>query len=120
MASVTRVAEAAEAVCGALHDLGWEFIGESDFKASTWFLRGDGAKLVKIEVQRSRLADFVIVNVLWPVLANPPYEGRQTLQIDVAGGTVAEVKDATERAVVRCLEIFRDVLAQTGVAAVPR
>lgn len=117
MPNVTRVAEAAEAVCGALHELGWELLGETNNGASTWFLRGDKPKQTRIEVQRSLLADFLIVNIEWIVLTNPPSKGRQTLNVDIGKSTHREVKDATERIVVKCLEVMRDVYAEAGLAS---
>jgi hypothetical protein len=120
MGSVTRVQEAAEAICGALYNTEWELMGESDGGASTWFIRGAKPKQVRVEVQRSRLADYVIVNVEWFNLSLPgkTIRGKETLQIPC---TPAEsdfsVRQATELAVVRCLEILKDVVAGTGVAS---
>jgi hypothetical protein len=116
MPSVTRVQEAAEAVCGALIELGWEFMGETNQRASTWFIRGDKPKQTRIEVQRSRLADYLIVNIEWPALSNPPHPGRLTININIGDSTHRQVKDATERAVVRCLEVMRDVAGGIGLA----
>lgn len=124
MPRVSAVQETAEAVCGALHRFDWRPMYredgsfESDDGASTWFIRGDSPKQVRIEVQRSKLADYVLVNVEWPVLGRErAYRGRQTLQIDVSNGITADVHEAAQRAVTRCLVIFRDVLEGSGVAA---
>lgn len=113
----TRVQESAEAICGALHALHWEFKGETDHGASTWFTRGEVGKQVRVEVQRSSLADVVIVNVEWLNMSKPPtvVRGRQTLQVTVTSDK-GEVMRATERAVEKCLLIFRDVLSSSGVA----
>lgn len=121
MASVTRVQEAAEAVCGALHRFGWRMIGETDAGASTWLLRGTKPHIVKIEVQRSRLADYLIINVEWPVLTNPPHKGRQTISVN-CGHEVrdSEIRAATERIVVKCIEINNDVMSEEGVASTTR
>lgn len=113
---VTRVQEAAEAVCGALSELGWELLGETNERASTWFIRGDKPKQTRIEVQRSRLADYLVVNLEWIVLTNPPSKGRQTLNIDIGKSTYRQVKDATERIVLKCLEVQRDVVQGVGLA----
>lgn len=119
MANVTKVQEAAEAICGALHDLTWQFMGETDNGASTWFIRGEKPKQVRIEVVRSKLADVVLVNVEWLNLSQPPEikRGRQTLQVDVREGRSPNTFAATQRAVEKCLSIFRDVLTGTGVAS---
>lgn len=116
MPGVTRVQEAAEAVCGALHSLDWEFMGETNGNASTWFIRGEKPKQLRVEVQRSLLADYVIVNAEWPVLTNPPHKGRLTFNINVGESTQRQVRENTEKIVVRCLELFRDVLQGSGVA----
>lgn len=122
---VTRVQEAAEAVCGALIDVGWEphvnSYGEfeSSDRSSTYFRRGDTtAQSTFIEVQRSRLADYLVVNIKWPVLGRPPTIGHLTINID-CGSTVrqTEIREATQNAVVRCLEIMRDVITGEGVAS---
>lgn len=116
MPNVTRVAEAAEAVCGALHATDWEFMGEGNHGASTWFIRGESPKQARVEVLRSSLADYLLINVEWLVLTNPPSKGRETININIGESTQRQVKDSTERAVIKCLEIFRDVLQASGVA----
>jgi hypothetical protein len=112
--STKATQEAAEAICGALHRYQFQFLGESDGGASTWFMRGEHPKRIRIEVQRSALAPMVIVNVEWRNLFSK-LRGRQTLQVDVRG-SAGDVFQATEKAVLRCLEIFRDVVSEEGVA----
>lgn len=119
MVSLTKnynreIREAAEAICGALHRYSFEFLGESSDGASTWFHRGNRPKDVRIEVLRSALAPMVLVNIEWRNLAEHA-RGRITAQCDVRGSK-ADVFAATEKAVLRCLEIYRDVLDETGVA----
>lgn len=118
MPSVTRVQEAAEAILGALHRLDWRPMDPDapDQGASTWFIRGEKPKQLRVEVQRSLLADYVIVNAEWPVLTNPPHKGRLTFNINVGESTQRQVRENTEKIVVRCLELFRDVLQGSGVA----
>lgn len=116
----TKQGECAEAICGALHELGFEFLGDSNGIASTWFRRGDWPKAVRIEVLRSALAPMVIVNVEYPNISKPGLFllGRSTLQIDVDDGqTMGQIEAATEEVVVRCLEILRDVVSGEGVAS---
>jgi hypothetical protein len=116
VAEYTReIAETAEAICGGLHRYGWELIGEAGpNNASTWFSRGEKPKIIRTEVVRSALAPMVLVNVEWYNL-HTRQRGRQTLQVDVRGSN-ADVFMASEKAVLRCLEIFRDVLEGSGVA----
>jgi hypothetical protein len=116
MSQDQAIAEAAEAVCGALHRLDFQFLGESEDGASTWFHRGQYPKDVRIEVVRSALAPMVLVNLTWRNLSERPIQiGRKTLQVDVRGAQQA-VFEATETAVLRCLQIFRDVVEGEGVA----
>ena len=116
MAEVTAVQEAAEAICGALHRYRYDFLGESPDGASTYFRRGNRPKHVRVEVVRSALAPMVLVNTeFYNLHASPARYGRITQQVDVRGSR-ADVFAATEKAVLRQLEVFRDVLEGTGVA----
>lgn len=115
----TLLEETYEAVCGALHGTDWQMIGEQG--ASAWWVRGtERGKRVRVEVQKSTLAPTLIVNVEWHVTALAPQllRGRTTLQVgcDPAKDTRSEVEAATQQVVLRCLEIFRDVLEGKGVA----
>lgn len=117
--NITKQLEAAEAVCAALYETGWEFLGETDGQASTWFRRGEKPKIVRVEVQRSRLAEYVLIKPEWLNLSLPDrvIKGQEVLQIDCGKyGTDATIKEATTQAVVRCLEILRDVVSGQGVA----
>lgn len=109
-----HIAEAAEAINGALHRFAFRHLGDKD--ASTWFTRGDYPKDIRIEVVKSNLAPMVLVNQEWRNLTtNPVTFGRRTLQIDVRGSQ-NDVFKATEKAVLSCLELYRDVLEGKGVA----
>lgn len=110
--TTAAVLETAEAVCGALHRYDFQHIG--DRGASTWFFRGEYPKRIRVEVVRSDLAPYVLVNIEWYNL-HRKQRGRVTLQVDTQGAA-ADVFRATERAVLKCLEIYRDVLAEEGLA----
>lgn len=113
-----QIAEAAEAICGALHRLDFRFLGESEQGASTWFTRGEHPRNIRIEVQRSELAPFVNVNLEWRNYSDRAagtMRGSKTLQVDVRGGT-ADVHGAVEKAVLGCLLAFRDVIDGVGIA----
>lgn len=116
---VTRVQEAAEAICGALHRSDFRFIGESG--PSTWFVRGDEwGKRVRVEVQRSVLAPVVNVKIEWHNLSTPPEVLRFQQVCTVSCSSEfsrAKVESATISAVRRCLEVYRDVLGGQGVAS---
>jgi hypothetical protein len=116
VARVREQAETAEAICSALHRLSFEFIGETEDKVSTYFRRGTKPKHMRIEVLRSSLAPMVIVNVdFYNLSSGEPKFGHITQQVDVRGSKT-DVMAATEKSVLRCLEIFKDILDGTGVA----
>lgn len=114
-AELQHLMETAEAVCGALHNLGYEFLGETGDAPylSTWWARGQTPKRVRVEVVRSALAPMVLINTEFHNFEGKI--GRVTAQIDVRGAKVA-VMEATEKAILRQLEIFRDTLEGVGVA----
>jgi len=116
-ANPTAIEVTAEAICGALHASDFDYLGDTGGGSSTWFHRGKAPQDVRIEVVRSVLAPMVLVNIEFRNLHAPQARRRVriTAQIDVRGAK-AEVMEATERAVLRCLELYRDVLQGTGPA----
>lgn len=116
MSDVSKVAETAEAICGALYRLDFQVLGETDNGASTWFTRGTKPQIMRVEVARSRLAAYVMVNVEHPNVSGPTFmRVRQAIQIN-CGGARERLIEATEAAVLRVLELYRDLLAGTGLA----
>lgn len=117
---LSRMKVAAEAICGALYETGWEFLGETDDKAETYFTRGsDREHRVRVSVIRSKLAPYVLVKSEWPNLSVPGrvIRGQIVDQVDCSAYASDEaVREATGLAVVHCLEILRDVIAGSGVA----
>lgn len=90
---------------------------ESEDGTSTWFIRGNPGKQVKIEVVRSRLAEYVQMNVEWLNLSSPPEIKRGRITISISTSNPRELIQAdTLRAVERCLNIYKDVLQGVGVA----
>lgn len=116
---VTKVQEAAEAVCAALFQTDWKLMGESPDGASTWWIRGDKPKQVRVEVQRGAVAEYLILLFEWFNLSQgSPIHGRELFQIPCDSSVTDEsIKGATTAGVVRALEIFRDVLTGQGVAS---
>lgn len=111
--------EAAEAVCAALYNTDWAFMGESADRASTWFIRGDKPRQVRVEVQRGRATEYVTLQIEWFNLSIPgyTYHGRELFQIPCDSSVSdTSIKEATTQGVVRCLEILKDVVQGTGVA----
>lgn len=114
---ITRVMEAAEAICGALYETGWESTGEQD--GITYWKRGEKPHTVAVQVIRSKLAPFVITKVEWHNLSVPGkvLRGMETLQVDCTEyASRMAVQLATERVIVRCLEVLRDSVSGQGVA----
>lgn len=110
--NVTKVEECAEAICGGLHASSFEHLGDGN--GSTWFTIGDQPfKKVRVEVQRSKLADYV--NVIIEFHNIDRQAGRLVININAAGNR-NDVIDVSGRAIVRCLSVFRDVLTGQGVA----
>lgn len=110
---ISRQQETCEAINGALYSVDFEHLGR-DGQYSDWWTRGVYPKDVRVEVQRSQLAPFVIVNLEWRTNG---VRGRQTLQIDCGPtSTRAQLEEGAERAVLRCLQTFKDVLQGVGVA----
>lgn len=110
--------EAAEAICSALYNTGFEALGETEGGRVTWFHRGTHPKDVRVRVERSVLADFVYVVVEFRNLSNGArLKGEQKFEV-YAGPTADRfgIADATQKAVIGVLEVFRDVLAESGVA----
>lgn len=113
---------AAEAVCAGLASLDYAFLGETEGGAVTWFSRGEHPKRVRVSVNRSSLINCVIVTTEFP-----NFSGRGVGRQIIVGKertviptdrklTDDEVAKGAKGAVLRCLEIFRDVLEGTGVA----
>lgn len=121
---LTMVKFAAEAVCSALHTMDFRFIGETNEGASTWFTRGEVPKIMRVEVQRSQLADCVLVKTEWGNVSGPQFvKGQNVDEIwthTPEGDPLNEamIFEHVEAVVVHTLEIFRDVLAGEGVAGV--
>lgn len=113
---------AAEAVCSAFHQTDFTFVGEQG--ASTWFMRGDptAGKAIRVEVQRPIRTNHLFVIVTYPSNRLGSFKiATQELSIDLSGGDAAGtslhmqvVAEATKRAVVRVLEVFRSVLDGTS------
>lgn len=124
MTDITMQKVAAEAVCAGLNKTDFLYLGESEGGAVTWFSRGDKPRIVRISVNRSSLVNAVIVTTEFPNFANKGL-GRQiitgkerTVIPTDRALTDDQVMEAATAAVVRCLEIFRDVLEGIGVAGV--
>jgi hypothetical protein len=117
--SESALKRTAEAVCSALHRNDWIFLGEpGGSRGITWFLRGhENDQLVRIAVERNWEDDNVTLIVQWRNFALAPrvLRGSQELRIDTSKTSV-EIERATFAAVHRCLEVFHDVVEQTGVA----
>lgn len=114
-----RVIDAAEAICSALHRTDWEHLGDTDAGRTDWFRRGATPKVVRVSIERAILYPMVFVTAEWPNISLPGkvVRGFQRLTVDCGpDANDYQVAIATEQVVVRCLEIFRDVIQGVGVA----
>ncbi|SRR6266550_1186938 len=119
---VTEVQQVAEMICGNLYKTNFQFLGETDNGASTWWTRGVAPKIVRVEVQRSTLAPVVLINLEFPNISVPGqvFRARKTLQVHCADGGVfyndTQLMEASAHTIKRILETFRDVLEGKGAA----
>lgn len=115
----TKQREAAEAVCSGLYQTSFQFLGESEDGRITYFTRGTKPQIMSVSVSRFGITPHILVNCAWPNLSlrGKVIKGTETLQIDCGDTENDEmIKHQTGLAVVRCIEIFRDVLLGEGVA----
>lgn len=119
--------ETAEAICSALYQLPFtEFLGEADHPDEEgetcrmmWFHVGERPKDMRVTVVRPERKEEVRVKIEWRNYhadARNPLKGEMTLRISTYAATQAMLGPATQDAVVRVLEVYRDVLAEEGVA----
>lgn len=113
--------ETAEALCSALYQMPWsEFLGEQDTPEGgrvAWFHIGEKPKDMRVAVIRSKpgQSEDVRVQIEWRNFAlNRP--GRLTVHILTYEATQTTLRRNTEAAVLKVLEIYKDVLEETGVA----
>lgn len=120
---MTLQVETAEALCSALYQLPYsEFLGEKDLPEGrcAWFHIGEKPKDMRVTVVRpQRPAEEVVMRLEWRNYHTDPrnpLRGTQNLRITTRDATKAELEQATTDAIVRVLEVYRDVLAEEGVA----
>lgn len=120
---------AKEAICSALYNMPFSrFLGERPREGAesetAWFRlspnpdSNDDPKQVMVAVE-CQTPGLVVLQVMWMNTARG-WDNRLLGGLFIRIGTVASddyaVKQATEQAVLRVLEIYNDVLTQTGVA----
>ena len=121
--------EVAEAICSALYQMPFaEFLGERDEPVNmpeeqmarhAFFHIGEKPKDMRVTVIRPEKAEVVAVRIEWRNYhADPrnPLKCEQTLRISTYAATQAMLGEPTQAAVIRVLEIYRDILAEEGVA----
>ena len=121
--------EVAEAICSALYQMPFaEFLGERDEKVNMpeeqmarhlYFHIGVRPKDMRVTVIRPEKSEMVAVRVEWRnYFADPrnPLKCEQTIRISTYAASQAMLHGPTEEAVVRVLEIYKDVLSESGVA----
>ena len=119
---MTLQVEAAEAICSALYQLPFsEFLGEADHDGARrmWFHLGEKPKDMRVTVIRPDQKEEVLVKAEWRNYfadGREPLRGEQTFSISTYATTKDMLAPATTEAVVKVLELYRDVLAEEGVA----
>lgn len=114
--------EATEAICSALYSLPFsEFLGEGEVEGghSMWFHLGEKPKDCRVTVHRPDKRESVEVKVEWRNYwadARNPLKGEQTFTVSTYAATQDMLTPATADAVVRVLELYKQVLAEEGVA----
>lgn len=119
--------EVAEAICSALYKMPFaEFLGETDLPEEQgwggrvmWFHVGEKPKDMRVTVFRPDEKEEVQVIIEWRnhwADARNPLKGRQIIHISTYAATQAMLQEPTTSAVLRVLEVYRDVLAEEGVA----
>ena len=119
----------AEAICSALYNMDFvSFLGERDDVDTgnlvSWFRVGDQNNVdkftsVRVAVYRES-EGIVAVRAEWLNATDGdrsnPLLGSQTVRISTHAPSEADLQQPTTQAVVRVLELYRDVLDQDGVA----
>lgn len=114
--------ETYEALCSALYNLPQsEFLGEKDLPEghTGWFHIGEKPKDMRVSVCRHRETQGVLLRIEWRnyhVDPRNPLRGSLSIRLATAEATREEIRQPVEDAVVRVLEVYRDVLAEEGVA----
>lgn len=118
--------EVYEALCSAFYQMPFaEFLGEKDLTTEDqqgrtgWFHLGEKPKDIRVEIHKPDQKDIVEVRYDWRNYhADPrnPLRGSQKITISTYAATQAILAQPVQDAVVRGLEIYQDVLNETGVA----
>lgn len=119
--------ETAEAIASALYKMPFaEFLGEIDQPDETgekarhmWFHLGESPKDIRVTIIRPEKHEEVRVLIEFRnhfADGRNPLKGEITLRISTYAATQAMLGPATQQAVVKVLEVYRDVLEEDGVA----
>lgn len=125
--------EVAEALCSALYQMPFvEFLGEKDLPwldpvgnggeqeaRHAFFHVGEKPKDMRVTVIRPSQTEMVLLRIEWRNYKTDPrnpLKCEQTVHISTYAATQAMLGEPTEAAVLRVLEVYRDVLAEEGVA----
>jgi len=110
----------AEAICSALYNLPFStFVGELPNKEKNEmavFRLGEKPKSVLVQVIREPNGIVCVRSLYMNYSGSEPLMGDLSIRLLTSGQTQAALNDPTTQAVVRVLEVYRDVLEETGVA----
>ena len=121
-------AETYEALCAALYRMPFaELLGEKDLPSEEngglarwgWFHIGTAPLDMRVAIVMPQGVEHVRVKIEWRNYhadAHNPLRCEQTVTISTYAATQADLFGPTEAAVLRVLEVYQDVLAETGVA----
>lgn len=125
--------ETAEALCSALYKMPFvEFLGEQDRPVTVpgvmggeqsarhaYFHVGEHPKDMRVTVIRPEKAEQVIVLIEWRNYfsdGRSPLKGEQVIYISTYAASQAELGIPTQDAILRVLELYKQVLSEEGVA----
>jgi hypothetical protein len=118
-ANVSMQQETSEAINSGLYQNAFTALGESDGGRVQWWTRGIAPKNIRIAVEMSQFSPTITVTIEWRNLSgHSPVKGTKRLTLKCSNTDNAdEIKESTTTVVLRCLEIYRDVIQGTGVAS---
>lgn len=111
-----------EALCSALYRMPFaEFLGEKDIEdgRTGWFHIGEKPKDMRVSITIPDKRDEIAVIVSWLNHfsdARQPLLGQQSLKVSTYAAVQQQIEPAVEAVILRVLEIYQQVLAETGVA----
>lgn len=111
-----------EALCSALYQMPFtEFLGEKDIEGGRagWFHIGEAPKDMRVQITIPDQRDEIVVLAEWRNYfadAREPLLGAQQMTVSTYAAIQQQVEPAIEDVLLRVLNLYKEVLAETGVA----